>query len=131
MTSKINDLKTLKANSAALDAELKAVFEKYGLSMTNRFARIGGGKCEYKIELNCGVGEDSEKVERDLYNAYAKLLGLPEDGFGSVYESRGERFKITGVNPKKPKNCVKITMVRSGKAMICSPEMIKYSKKVA
>lgn len=129
--TKITDLASLRKHSAALDAELKAVFEKYGLTMTNRRAKIGAGKCEYKIELNCGVGEDSTDVERKIYEAYASFLGLPADGFGSTYEHFGKRFKITGVNPKKPKNCVKVTDLATGKAMICGAELIKHAKKVA
>lgn len=125
----INDLPSLKAHSRALDAELKAVFEKYGLEFHGRSAKIGMGQVDYKITLKYGSAEEQEDVARMTFEAYAPMEGIDGSVFGKKYKlSDGHVYRVIGFNPKKPKNCIMLEQVHTGrKNFHCSSRSLKTS----
>lgn len=125
MNMNINDLTSLKLNGPALEADLQAVFKKYGLTMESHRGVIGQGEIRLTINLKTGSAEDQEENERKKYEIYHRVLDVPADGFGKTFVGdNGDRFRIIGVQPKKPKNCVKLVRVRDGKRFQCSSHIL-------
>lgn len=129
---KINDLTSLKANAKALDAELRAVLEKYGLKMEGRSARIGDGECSFKIRTTYLSDEEKADREEQEFRAYAPIYGVPADTFGKKYRfPNGVIVAVAGIQPNKPKNRIKLKDVHTGKGYQCSVEALKSAKEVA
>lgn len=124
--SNINDLPSLRANHKDLNRDLKEVFAKYGLTFMGNNAKIGMGECNFNIKTKYGSAEDQIEEDRKTYQVYHRMLDLPENGFNRVLKfSDGKSYKIVGVQPSKPKNCVKLIRVSDGKSFQCSSEMIQ------
>lgn len=47
----------------------------------------------------------------------ATLLGLPADIIGRHFTTGGERYKVIGLNPRRPKYCVSVERCRDGHKM--------------
>lgn len=132
----ITDLTSLKVHSKALDAELEAVFAKYGLKMGSRRATVYSeeGKLKYAIECRMGSAEDQTEKAKALWERYAPMFDLPADAFGKeVIFNRDQKFRVSGINPNKPKNCVMLTRLSDGKAGFQCPadqlqRVLKYAE---
>lgn len=126
MTDKnINDLVSLKKHAPALDAELTAVFARYGLTYGGRSAKIGDGLLNFNIKLKYGtVEDDAARAERDWKN-YCMLLNLPVDAFGRVIKISGVEYSIAGLDLKKRKRPVKLKRVGDGKTFVTTEDDVR------
>lgn len=123
----INDLASLKRHSRDLDAELTAVFAKYGMKVSKRRSAIGGGVCRFTIECAVGSDEDRSAIAAKLWTDYADMCGVPADAFGAEITLNGERFKVVGLDVGKPKNCVSLRRLSDGKSFKCPPDTLRIS----
>lgn len=130
MTTQVTDLVSLRAASKEMDAELAAVFAKYGLTVVGRSAKIGGGECNFTVKTITGGGEQKADKQREMYDRYADMYGLPSDGFGKTFIVQGDRFELVGLDMSKPKNCVSLKRLSDGKSFKCPPDTIKYARRV-
>lgn len=105
------DRSTCNAVSSEAMEALQAVAERYGLSLNRQPGRYSEGnftfKCEFKVVSDSGVPAD--------FAQKAAVLGLPEDCFGQVFNSRGRSYKITGLNLRRRKYPVSAVCVESGR----------------
>jgi hypothetical protein len=53
--------------------------------------------------------------ERMLFEAMALEYGLRPEDFGREFSSRGERFRITGIDPRRPRYPVSAVRIPDGK----------------
>lgn len=127
MSAKINDLQSLRKHGRQLDAELEAVFAKYGLKMGRRSARIGSGKVKYGIELGYDVVQPDGSVKDAKaidFDNYALMMGVqPHVKVGSSFFYGGETYTVVGLYPKKRKRPVAIRS-DSGVERICAPAFV-------
>ena len=125
MTDKnITDLASLKKHATALDAELTAVFARYGLTYNGRSAKIGDGLLNFNIKLKYGTAEDeAARAERDWKN-YSMLLNLPANAFGKTIKMNGVEYTIIGLDLKKRKRPVKIKRA-DGKVFITTEDDVR------
>lgn len=124
--SNITDLASLRANHKDLNGDLREVLAKYGLTLERSSAKIGRGECNFNIKTKYGSVEDQVEEDRKTYQAYHRMLDLPEDGFNRVLKfSDGKSYRIVGVQPNKPKNCIKLVRVSDGKSFQCPSSTIR------
>lgn len=102
----IKDLKDLKRVGPALDADLKAVFAKHGLTWVKRGATIdpGNGSVSYRITLSTSAG-GRDDVARADWDRSAARLGLRPEWFGREIRAVGAPHNVTiiGLMPKRTK----------------------------
>lgn len=132
MTDRITDLTSLKSLSKQLDDELSVVFEKYGLKIEHRRARIGGGQLDYNFKLSYGTEEERTQAEAEKWKTFASLRGISSDLFGETLRfGSGDVMKVTGCDFSKLKNAIKLERVRDGKKFRCSVEHLKWAVRLA
>lgn len=123
MTTKITDFASLKAASAEFDRDLKALLDKYGLTMTRRNATMGAGNVTYKIVATLGTGEDAGKAEWD---AYHMIYGLPKDALGKTIVMSGKTYKIVGLNGRSRKAAnILLSRQPDGKTFLGKPDIVR------
>lgn len=121
----INDLASLRKHHPDLQRELEAVFGKYGLTLARCAASISPADCRFTITTKFGDKQQQAENDRELFKEYAVLCGVPADAYGQVYLLNGEQFRVVGLQPNKPKNCVKIERVRDGKPFQCPASSLR------
>lgn len=107
----------LKSTLAALEKELGVTFAYEGGNY--------GVKSQLKIGVtvnDAGNGKSSAQV---AFENYAHFIGLKPNWFGVPFNNQGERYKIVGVNPGRPKNVLSVENVMTGKNYICGVGFVK------
>jgi hypothetical protein len=84
---KVTNLATLKAVRPSLEADLKAVLEKYGMEFAGFSGKVGPADVELKIKTKIGGAEKVQEVAEKEYKMYAPMLKLPGRRFwSSLYD---------------------------------------------
>lgn len=127
---KITDLKSLKEQNAALQAAIAEAIKPFGLTMERQTGSIDarGGKLTLSLTttfLPEGI-ENQEELDRANWTKHAKMLGLPEDAFGLTVIFGGVKFTLVGLDPGRPKNCVKMRRVSDGKAFCSTADQVVF-----
>ncbi|KRW83695.1 hypothetical protein [Marinobacter sp. P4B1] len=109
-TLKAIDKQTLtKVIRPALDAKLEELSKELGIQVTAGRATYDpeGKTGTFKLDLAM-LTETGEVIsrERQDYDRYCTLFGLPEGGFGREVVIHGERLKIAGLRMRARKNNV-------------------------
>ncbi len=91
----------------------------------------GGGRySDNDVTLKVVVAErekDGSVVTKEMkaWETYAGMNLLPEDGLGKVIELRGERYKVTGFNPRARRMPVQLERVSDGAGRKCSADLVR------
>jgi hypothetical protein len=102
-------------NPEFLDA-LRPVAKKYGLEVRPQ----GGSFTAYKWTGRFEFIAPEGAAESD--NAIGASLGAKFE-VGFEWESNGKRYRVTGFNPKRPKNDTEVLRLHDGAELKCSHEL--------
>lgn len=58
---------------------------------------------------------DTTAADQATWERYAPKFGLPTDGFGKTIRVSDTQYRVVGITPSRPKNCVDLVRVRDGK----------------
>lgn len=94
------NLKTLRAD---IDEALAAVAEKHGIKLNA--GNISFEPLSCKITCTAEVRETSDGMspEQKRFEEYAPMFGLSADDYGKWVVFSGDRWKISGIEPKRRK----------------------------
>jgi hypothetical protein len=104
-------------------AALKAVGDKHGVAIA-----AGGGQYSnnstgvVKLSLTA-IGGDS-RLARD-FKTYASTFGVKPEDLGRTFRSRGTEYKVTGINPGRPKFPFAVERVSDGKVFKFTEEGVR------
>ena len=92
---------------------IKPVAEKYGLEVTQRSGTYATYKWTTKFELVApeGAAENDSKT--------ARMFGAKFD-VGFEFRDKGQTYRVTGFNPKRPKNDIELIRVSDGALLKCN-----------
>lgn len=128
------DRKNLPALRADINDALKALGEKYGISVQAGNASFQANNATFK--LVCQVGED--KSIRDLKDDKAadaltlyQKLSFPDLRLDVNYQIGKEVFKITGYNTRGRTQPMLIQNIKTGSNHKCGLEMLRGARVVA
>jgi len=69
----------------------------------------------FRVSLPGREGEE-RKREKEFFAKAAEHLGLKPTDFGREFVDRGERFRITGIDPRRPKYPISAERISDGRA---------------
>lgn len=123
------DLAKLRLIAPKIDADLDAVFAKYGLKVRQRRASTDPttGTVKWSITTNDTNqrGKDGALTtpERELFKECARMYDLQPEWLDKSITLNGTDYKIVGLR-KVRKNNVSLTRA-DGKAFTCSAEQVR------
>ena len=106
---------TLKQLRPAIESALADVEKNFGIKL--KLANCKYTSVDFTFQLKGEVldtGDGESVAERD-WKTYSAEFGLDTVKFGSVFESSGRRFRITGIKITRPKYPVSAVDVSTGK----------------
>lgn len=101
-----------------IEAALKPIAEKHGLALDRKSRSFYADRLPVKFDLLVTTKDkDGNTVDPKaaIFASAARLFGLKPDDFGKEFTSRGETFRITGLNLRRRKYPVSAERVRDGK----------------
>lgn len=72
---------------------------------------------------------DTTDRDKAQWERYAPMYDLPADGFGKEITVRGDTFRVTGINTRRPKYPVSILRLRDGSTRKCGADFVKAALK--
>ena len=121
----LNDLRP-KINDA-----LEALGEELGIKITATNGKYSNGMTgQFKLEI-ASVGEDGEIFDKEAedFKEMALLFDLKREWLGEEVQLGAHRFKITGLFASRPKNCVRILNLGTGRNHVCPATTIIQAMK--
>lgn len=84
-------------------ASLRPFAEARGLDVVPRGARFDPvtGEMTVRVVLRLRRTADGRTTEQVCWERYAESFGLPKDGLGQTFESRGEKWTVVGLQPNR------------------------------
>ena len=106
---------TLKQLRPAIESALADVAKNFDIKL--KLANCKYSSVDFTFQLKGEVLDagDGESVAQRDWKTYAAEFGLGAVEFGSVFESNGRRFRITGIKITRPKYPVSAVDVATGK----------------
>jgi len=92
---KMIDRKTAILITNEMEAAIAPVLAKYGLDRDRTATAYGD---IYKVTFTAHLAGEDPAVKN--YGLYADAYGLPADSLGTVITSRGQKYVVTGLNPR-------------------------------
>ena len=105
------DKRTAATLEAKIEAAINAVLEAEGMSKVTLTSRKWTSS---SIIFTAECSETGRNRFADDYVRYCAMYGLPAEGLNATIILSGKAYVITGLDTKKPKNCVRMTEVRTG-----------------
>ena len=116
---KVTDLASLKAVAKDLDADLRAVLEKYGMTMTRRSGAIGATELTIKMVCALGAGEDFAAIAEKKWNQLAPLYGINPSYLGKKFRLGAKVFKVVGIESRRSSDkVIKLERLPDGKTFV-------------
>ena len=99
-----------------IDKALAAVGKELGVNIKTGNCRYSSSTFTFKLE-GIDLGEDGKAVSKGAsdFVMLATSFGLKPEDLGKEFVSRGETFKITGLNLKAKKYPIQAEMLSNGK----------------
>jgi hypothetical protein len=122
------DRDTLRLLRDEINAALASVGEKHGLRLLAGSASFSDLEATFKLVVSQASAEGQQQLAAKAgadFAAFAPLLGLDAEWFGKTIRLNGAPFEVVGVDPGKPKNCVKLRRLSDGKAFKCPPATVR------
>lgn len=109
------DRQLLKAARPQIEAALKEVGEKLGITITVGSGNFlpDGSAGMLKLEL-AEVREDGVSAGEIAFRKVCSLYGLKPEDYGKELKIRNETFKLIGLNTRAPKKPVEIERIPDG-----------------
>ena len=124
------DRVTLRVLREEIDAALKAVADKHGISLTLGKITFAGDGSTMSGKIEGAVARDGQVQTKEAVDflKYAEVYGLKAEDLGRQFVSKGRWFEITGLRPKAPKRPVLARGVADGQTYVFPVEMIKAAR---
>lgn len=94
---------------------LKDVGDTFGIKIEPYGGKYGGPSGEVRLKVTIVDPADPEKIDRNMFEAYASWFGLDKTDFNRTFVSGGVQYRIKSLKPGAAKYPVIAERVRDGK----------------
>jgi hypothetical protein len=124
------DRTNLRALAADIDAALKTVADKYGISLKERGCSFMANNATFKIE-GAVIGSDGNTMtaERQDFIRYAEMYDLKTTDLGRLFTFNGEGYTITGLKSRSNKAPILAKSEKNGKSYKFPVALVKAGLK--
>lgn len=131
-TIKHFDRAACKRFQAAALAALEQVAKDHGVTIQDGAGRFDAGSFTMKFVAST-IGEDGKANDpaRTAFGLLATRYGLEASDLDREFSSRGERYRITGLNTKARKMPIQAVRVRDGARFKFAPDIVKMHLSIA
>lgn len=116
----------VKTQALSVDPDFARVLEKHGFKLGHPTRSVGGMFGADKVTLKVAVVDADPKARKEVaesklsekaeaFKVHAEMVGLKPSHLNEVITLKNKRFKITGFNVGKPKNCINMTEIATGR----------------
>ena len=118
------DNNNLKGLRVEMDLALRAISNKYGITIKTGNASFSGNECTFKVKLNT-TGADGTAITKEAkaWDIYKGMHGLDHLNIGDTITIQGSPYILTGYNSRARKAPINFK-TRSGKGYKCSVQML-------
>ena len=118
------DNNNLKGLRVEMDLALKAIGDKYGITIKAGNASFSGNECTFKVKLNT-TGADGTAITKEAkaWDIYKGMHGLDHLNIGDTITIQGSPYILTGYNSRARKAPINFKS-RAGKGYKCSVQML-------
>ena len=115
-----------------IDAALKELGERYGLTFKAGSGQYGGARGHFKLEITVDDPAAQEADKRAKWDANGRFIGFehgglrPED-FGTEFISSGVRYRAVGLATGRSKFCIEALVLsgpKSGKTLFFTDAVV-------
>ena len=106
-----------------VQAALKEVAEKHGVTIDP--GKITYSDFDFTMQLKVVKNDGNVDGKKALFEQQCVVYGFEKSDYEREFSLNGKRFKLTGFNPKSPKNCCSIYCMTDGKQYKCPAEAVK------
>lgn len=107
----------LKALRPEIDAALKAVADKYGVTFHAGNGLYSGVEASFKLEMKVADTTAVEAEERRTFEKHCRIVGLEPEDFGKRFRASNYWYTVIGFDPGRPKFCIKVRDEKTGKTV--------------
>ncbi len=125
------DLRTYKAKSTALYADIEAVLEKHGFKLGKVGAGIDASVGTVRLSLNLSDAALTDAAgkpttpEAIRFTKFAELYGMKADWLGQTFTMGGKSWSIEGLKERGNKAVI---IASGGKRYVCTAEQVIDAK---
>lgn len=113
---------TLRSLRIEMDAALKAVMDKHGISHKIGNMSFNGG--EFTTSLTVSAGSQDEVI-KNTFDLYCSDYGLKPSDLNREFTSNGKTFTITGIKPNRRKYPISGVGAQGGKYKFSAEQVVR------
>ena len=128
MTIQQFDANTCRLIDEAIEAALKPLADEHGIQIKIAAGRYSAHGYAVKLEiLTCDKTGNVHIPGADTFRAMAKFYGLEPEDLGREFQQGRVRYRITGLNPGRPKYPISVERVNDGKRFKFPADQIRQA----
>jgi len=102
------DKSVVNTMHAEMEASLQAIARKYNVGIHMAGGSFSPVEATLKFKLKIMDQQAAEEGERAIFERYCRAFGLRPEHFGVFITVKGERRQFVGLEPSRPKFCIKL-----------------------
>ncbi|NTF18262.1 hypothetical protein G6L37_07565 [Agrobacterium rubi] len=120
---------TLTSIRIDVEKALKEIGDRHGIDLNFGHGSFTPSGLTGKLQIKMAARNDSsEKSGQQIeFEALAPRYGLTADDYGREFSHGRRRFKLIGINPNRPSNCLSIACVKNGTEYLLDLQSYRFA----
>jgi hypothetical protein len=121
---------TLQTLRPQVEQALAELGDRFGIdfALGRGSYNSSGVSGSFTLEMSTRDEATGKSGAQVIFERYAPRYGLTAEDFGREFSIRKTRYKIVGINPNAPVNCLTIARVRDDKEFVASVEIYTQAR---
>lgn len=127
------DTKTANLLQKEMTEALQGIALKHGVKITAAGGTINPNHVDVFLKFRVEVSDIGAKdtARKQEFDQYCELFGMKPEHFGATFTSRGQTYKISGLELRRRKFPIRAVEIASGKELLFTEEVAKRLSPVA
>lgn len=107
-----------------VNVALIALGKRFDITFHAGACRYSDTEMNYKLKVTINDQKILQAKKSDEWNKYCQLYGFKKEDFGKTFIFQNDRYKIVGINTKKPKYNLEGERLSDGKVFLFVSENV-------